>query len=85
MEKMANMRDWDRNETKDVFVKLNNIIKKMINQREDIDYLLVNYNNILLNPKDNIRKIIDFIGLEDTYLKNMVDVVDKQLHRQRGE
>ena len=85
MKKMANMQNWDHDETKDVFIKLNTTIKKTMNQRKDIDYLLVNYNDILLNPKDNIRKIINFIDLEDTYLKNMIDVVDKQLHRQRRE
>ena len=51
--------------------------------REDIDFLLVNYNNILSNPKNNISKILDFLDMSDDILDKMIDAVENKLYRQR--
>lgn len=83
MEKMIGKKDSNREETQKTFVKLNNIIKKHIQEREDIDVLLINYNNILSNPKNNISKILDFLDMPDGILDKMVDAVDNKLYRQR--
>jgi len=83
MEKMANITDANREETRESFLKLNNMVKNIITNREDIEVLLVNYNDILSNPKTNIGKIHDFLGLSDIDLEKMIDVVDKKLYRQR--
>ena len=83
MEKMARIKDKNREETKESFVKLNLMIKDQITFREDVDVLLVNFNNILSNPEVNIKKIADFIGLSDTSLDKMIHVVDPNLYRQR--
>jgi hypothetical protein len=48
-----------------------------------MDVLLVNYNNIISNPKENISKIIDFLGLSDNVLDKMISAVDNKLYRQR--
>ena len=83
MEKMIGEKDGDREITKEVFSKLNNITKKIIQERKDIDILIVNYNNILLDPKNNLKKIIDFLGLSEDVLNKMVEAIDKKLYRQR--
>jgi len=83
MEKMADIKDNNREETRESFVKLNDMIKNYIRSREDIEFLLVNYNDILSNPSANIKKIHDFLGLHDIDLEKMIDVVDKKLYRQR--
>jgi hypothetical protein len=83
MEKMAGIEDNNREETRESFVKLNDMIKSYIRNREDIEVLLVNYNDILSNPSINIKKIYDFLGLHDIDLEKMIDVVDKKLYRQR--
>ncbi|MCK5112031.1 MAG: sulfotransferase domain-containing protein [Thermoplasmatales archaeon] len=83
MEKMANIKDTNREETRESFIKLNSMIKNYIRDREDVEVLLVNYNNILSDPSTNIKKIYDFLGLADINLEKMIDTVDKKLYRQR--
>ena len=62
---------------------LNEIVKIHILEREDIDVLVINYNNIISNPKENISKIIDFLGLPREILDRMMDAIDNKLYRQR--
>ncbi len=81
MEKMAKIKDESRAETRDTFIKLNEMIKSMISKREDIDVLFVNYNNILEDPKNKIKAIYDFIGSPDQDLESMINTVDQSLHR----
>jgi hypothetical protein len=83
MEKMAGIKDPNREETKRAFIKLNDMIKKQIKEREDTNVLFVNYNDILANPKINIAKIKDFLGLSTEDFDNMIKVVDERLYRQR--
>ncbi|MDH7517874.1 MAG: sulfotransferase [Candidatus Thermoplasmatota archaeon] len=83
MEKMTGKKDEKREETKKVFTKLNNTIKKMMTNRDDIEVLYINYNNIISNPEQNIREIIKFLGLSDKNITQMIQTVDKKLYRQR--
>ena len=83
MEKMANINDTNREETRESFVKLNSMIKNYIREREDIEVLIVNYNNILSEPSINIKKIYDFLGFADINLEKMIAAVDRELYRQR--
>lgn len=83
MEKMAGIKDEKRDETRESFRKLNDIIKKQIHERADIEVLLVNYNEILKEPKKNITKIYEFLNQPDLDLEKMIDVVDQRLYRQR--
>ena len=83
MEKMIGKKDSNREETKQSFIKLNNLIKKHIQEREDMDVLLVNYNNVISNPKNNISKILNFLDISNDILNQMIDAVDNKLYRQR--
>ena len=83
MEKMAGIKDENREETKESFVKLNLMIKNQITTREDMEVLLVNYNNILSNPETDIKRIADFLGFSDNSLDKMISVVNPNLYRQR--
>jgi len=83
MEKMAKINDEDREETKESFEKLNEKVKRDIQSREDIDVLFVNYNNILADPKEGIKRICDFIMLPDITVKDVIGAIDKKLYRQR--
>jgi len=85
MEKMTGKKDENRQETQNVFIKLNNIIKKLITNRDDIEVLFINYNEIISNPKQNIEKIVNFLGLSDKDLDQMVKSIDKNLYRQRRD
>jgi len=81
MEKMAKIKDENREETRETFVKLNEMIKTLISEREDIDILFVSYNAILDRPEENIKAIYDFLDDPQLDLDKMISTVDKSLHR----
>jgi hypothetical protein len=83
MEKMIGVKDRNRDDTKKSFIVLNNMIKKEMNNRKDTKILYIDYNEILLNPEKNIKKILNFLNLPYLNLDKMIEVVDKNLYRQR--
>jgi len=83
MEKMTRIEDTSRSDTREVFIKLNKMIKDLILNRDDMDVLLVNYNQILKNPKDSIQKIHDFLNSADFGLEEMLSCIDQKLYRKR--
>jgi len=85
MEKMAGIEDKERDKTRGSFHRLNEMIKKHITTRKDIKVLFSNYNDILSNPKNNMEKICDFLGLPGLDVHEMITVVDKRLYRQRRQ
>jgi len=60
------------------------MIKKEIDNRSDINVLYLNYNKILLNPQEEIKKITDFLEIIEINLQEMINTVDKTLYRQRN-
>jgi hypothetical protein len=83
MEKMAKVHDENRDETREVFVKLNRMIMKSIQEREDAEVLFVNYNEIVADPSKEIKKIYDFVDSPDLDLDRMIASVDQNLYRKR--
>ncbi|MBS3819845.1 sulfotransferase [bacterium] len=83
MEKMTGNQDKNRKETRELFLKLNEVIKRLIRKREDTEVLMVNYNQILDHPDKEIRKICDFLGISPAKIDEMVNSVDKMLYRER--
>ena len=85
MEKMAKLQDADREGTKAVFVKLNELTKGQLLGRPDVKLLLVNYNAIVRDPAPEIRRIAEFIGATGIDEKAMAATVDEKLHRNRRQ
>ena len=85
MEKMAKVRDDNREETREVFVKLNSMIIDLIKAREDVDVLFVDYNQVVSDPATHIREIYNFIGSEECDLDKMIATVDEKLYRKRRQ
>jgi hypothetical protein len=83
MEKMIGKKDDNREETRETFVKLNELVKSHIIDREDIDVIFANYNDILQNPEGNIGKIVDFLGLPKEIFNKMIEAIDNRLYRNR--
>jgi len=83
MEKMARIKDENREETKRSFVKLNETVKQLLLTRGDVDVLFVNYNEIVANPESEIKKICVHFGWRDADLTRMVSAVDETLYRKR--
>jgi len=83
MEKMIGKKDKNREEIKKSFERLNKMIKDFLKKRDDIEFLLVNYNDIILNIEENIRKITKFLEINDEAIDKMINAVDDRLYRQR--
>ena len=78
MEKMSG--EVDREKEKPLFEKLNDFSIEYMEKREDIKYIVVNYRDVIDNPRGEIERINNFLG-------GMLDVdsakraVDKNLYR----
>jgi hypothetical protein len=83
MEKMAKVRDPDREGTKAAFVKLNETTKCRLGDRPDVELLLVSYNALVREPGPEIRRLADFLGAPGLDEKAMAAAVDEKLHRNR--
>ena len=83
MEKMARVHDDNREETREVFVKLNRMIIKLIQDREDAAVLFVNYNEIVSDPQKEIKKIYRFLDSDELDLEKMIASVDQNSYRKR--
>ena len=83
MERMMGKKDLKRQETKKTFIKLNNMIKQHIREREDTEHIIINYNQTISNPKSNINKIVGFLKLPEETLDKMMTAIDSRLYRQR--
>jgi len=83
MEKMAEINDANRDDTKAAFVKLNSMIKGQLQERDDVNALFVNYNEILSAPKPTIQHIQEFLQISPSTIDRMIKVIDHNLYRQR--
>jgi len=83
MQRMMRKNFENRVGSKINLIKLNKMIKKRIKDEKEIKVLFVNYNNILKNTKDNIKKILDFLILPYDNLDKMIDAVDVSLYQPR--
>lgn len=83
MEKMARIKDNDRQVTKKAFTNLNNLIKNEIMKRQDTKVLFLDYNQILSDPQAHINKLQSFLNINNKDVEKMIKTVDNQLYRQR--
>jgi hypothetical protein len=61
------------------------MIMSQIREREDIDVLFVNYNEVMADPAEHVRKIYDFLGSTEFDLEKMIAAVDESLYRWRRQ
>ena len=83
MEKMMKAKDEEREDTRKVFIKLNDRTKAEISGREDMKVLFVNYNDILSSPRKHLEEIHRFLQGSNLDMDEMTKVVDNRLYRQR--
>lgn len=60
MEKMSG--PIDREKEKPIFEKLNSFSVKLMEERDDVDYIIVNYRDVIKNPTEEIKKLNQFLG-----------------------
>jgi len=78
MEKMSG--PIDREVEKPLFEKLNRYAMKLIEERGDIDYIIVKYNDVVRNPRREIEKVNEFLGGK-LDVDAAVKAVDPKLYR----
>lgn len=83
MEKMMGKGDENRQETKRIFVGFNDKVKKHMEGRADIKYLLINYKKLLTNSEKELDKIINFFGINSSMKEKMMSSIDKKSYRNR--
>jgi len=78
MEKMAG--HIDREKERPLFEKLNTFSLNLMEKREDIEYIIVNYRDVINNPIREIKKINQFLGgMLD--VNSAAEAVDPNLYR----
>lgn len=80
MQKMAG--NVDKEVEKQVFERLNRYSIKLMERREDIEYLIVRYNDIIEDPEREIRRINGFLGGK-LDVGEAAKAVDPRLYRNR--
>lgn len=83
MEKMSQKVDENREQTKQSFKRLNEKVKKDLSTKDNIDVLVVNYNDLLKDPRPYVLRICEYLGPYPFDTDKMIAVVDAQLYRQR--
>ena len=83
MDKMTKRSDKSREQTRRAYTKLNRIIKEEMEDRLDVSYMLVNYNDIVNNPRLTAKKISKFLKTK-LDIDAMCSVVDNKLYRNRN-
>ncbi len=78
MEKMSG--PIDRENEKPAFEKLNSLSIKLMEERDDIDYIIMNYRDVIKNPVEEIRKLNEFLdGMLN--VESAARAVDPNLYR----
>jgi len=78
MEKMSG--PIDREKEKPVFEKLNSFAVNLMEKRGDIDYITVNYRDVINDPVKEIKRINEFLG-GMLNVESAVQAVDPTLYR----
>jgi hypothetical protein len=69
-------------ELKDVLLKHLEIVDTWITDQPNIERLDIDYNRLIENPKDDIRKVLHFLDM-DIDAEILMQIIDPQLYRQR--
>jgi len=81
MEKMIEKKDKNREETRRVFLKYDKKVKKIMEERNDIQFIIINFNMLLKDPEPTIDKIITFYGIDSNKKEEMLGAIDKKSYR----
>jgi hypothetical protein len=83
--KMMKKPDENHEETKRSLSRLQAKILAEVPKKSGIDWLAMDYNAIIKNPKVEIPKICTFLGPGSCETLKMVEAVDARLYRQRRQ
>jgi len=82
MEKMSK-KDFDREESRDLLWRLLNNSKLRMYRNSNWNKIFINYNKLINNPDDELKKIKKFVS--NFNIDKAKKVIDKNLYRNRRE
>ncbi len=83
MEKMMGQSDEQREETRQAFLKFDKKVRELMEEREDIDYIIVSHRKLIKKPDPEIERIISFYGIDPSRKKAMLEAIDPKSYRNR--
>lgn len=83
MEKMAQITDPQREDTRLSFKRLQEKVLKELQRRADVETLIVDYNQMLQDPSSAITLICEFLRPFSCDSQKMAQTIDPKLYRQR--
>jgi len=83
MEIMTGAKDQNRRETKELLMKLQNEIEDILDENNNINYITINYNQLLSDPSKTLYDICKFLGIPDGNVKRMAMAIDQTLYKER--
>ena len=81
MEKMGAAIDWEKDRT--LFDKLNKFSFDLMQRRTDMEYITVNYADVLSQPRSEIERVSEFLKAP-LALEEAILAVDPKLHRNKS-
>lgn len=85
MEKMMGKPDPKREETKQIFSAFNKKARKLLEEREDIDFIVINHRDLINDAEPVIEKIIEFYAIDPEKKQKMMEAIDPELYRNRAK
>jgi len=84
MEKMIGKPDPNRDETRQVFIKLNEKIKSDMDARDDMDHIIVSHRDLVNSESAAFDAVIDFLDIDPQKKDIMMSAVDRSLYRNKN-
>lgn len=81
MDKMTGGKDEDREGTRRAFDHLNRTTMERIRDRDDMEIVYANYNEMIQSPQGPLRRIVRFLDISDRVIPEMMKVIDKNLYK----
>ena len=82
MEKMSGKKI--SKEERKALIKLNDFSIHLLEKMKNVEFIIVNYNNVIKNPKKEIERINKFLD-NRLNTKNAMKAIEKRLYRNRVE
>jgi hypothetical protein len=84
-DKMSATRDESREETKRSLFRLQSKLLAEMPKKAGVDWLVMNYNDIMKNPGMEVPKVCSFLAPSQCDASKMIEAVDVRLYRQRRQ
>ncbi|MFO8015953.1 MAG: sulfotransferase domain-containing protein [Candidatus Woesearchaeota archaeon] len=83
MEKMMGQSDEEREETRQAFLKFDRKVRELMDERKDIEHMIVSHRKLVKDPEPEIDRITGFYGIKPSKKDAMLKAIDPESYRNR--